>query len=129
MSERTLSIGEVATEAGVTVSAVRYYEREGLLPPAERVGGQRRFGGETIRRLGVIDTAKRAGFSLAEIRALLDSIDNGDPAHRELRALAERKLPEVDAAIERAQETRAWLSLATICKCGSLEECDLFAAR
>lgn len=127
MNEKSLSIGEVAKEAGINVSAVRYYERHGLLPEAERVSGQRRFDGTTVRRLGVIDVAKQAGFSLEEIRVLLDSIDDGAPAHRELRALAERKLPEVDALIERAEAMRAWLTTATACGCGTLEECHLFS--
>jgi MerR family transcriptional regulator, redox-sensitive transcriptional activator SoxR len=127
MSEKTLSIGEVAREAGINVSAVRYYERHGLLPKAERVSGQRRFDGEAVQRLGVIEVAKQAGFSLEEVRVLLDSIDDGAPAHRELRALAERKLPEVEALIKRAQAMQAWLTTATACGCGSLEECRLFA--
>jgi MerR family redox-sensitive transcriptional activator SoxR len=127
MNERILSIGEVAREAGINVSAVRYYERNGLLPKAERVGGQRRFAAETVQRLGVIDVAKQAGFSLEEIRVLLDSIDEGAPAHRELRALAERKLPEVEALIGRAEAMRVWLTTATACGCASLDECDLFA--
>jgi DNA-binding transcriptional MerR regulator len=127
MNEKTLSIGEVAKEAGVNVSAVRYYERHGLLPEADRVSGQRRFDAATVQRLGVIDVAKRAGFSLEEIRVLFDSIDDGAPAHRELRALAERKLPEVESLIERAEAMRAWLTIATGCGCGTLEECALFA--
>src|SRR6478752_4814538 len=109
MTETTLGIGEVAEGANVSVSAIRFYERNGLLPEAERVGGKRRFGSDAVRRLGVIDVAKRAGFSLDEVRALLDSIDRGAPAHGELQALAARKLPEMDALIERARAMRDWL--------------------
>jgi MerR family transcriptional regulator, redox-sensitive transcriptional activator SoxR len=127
MTEATLGIGEVATEAGVSVSAIRFYERSGLLPEAERVGGKRRFGADTVRRLGVIDVAKQAGFSLDEVRALLDSIDRGVPAHQELQALAARKLPEMDALIERARAMRDWLAVASACGCESLEDCPLFA--
>ena len=76
MTDPTLTIGQVASQAGINVSAVRFYEREGLLPAAERVGGQRRFGEDTIQRLGTIDVAKQAGFSLDEIRVLLTSIDS-----------------------------------------------------
>jgi MerR family transcriptional regulator, redox-sensitive transcriptional activator SoxR len=104
MSEAKLSIGEVAERAGVSVSAIRYYERNGLLPKAERVGGQRRFDDGVVRRLEVVDVAKRAGFSLDEVRTLLVSIDEGAPAHRQLRALAAHKLPEIDARIERARK-------------------------
>jgi MerR family redox-sensitive transcriptional activator SoxR len=128
MMEATLSIGEVAARAGVNVSAIRYYERNGLLPEPERESGQRRYTDATIRRLAAIDVAKRAGFSLAEVRTLLDSVDGGAPAHEQLRALAERKLPDVEALVRRAQEMRGWLSLATACGCETLEACALFEA-
>jgi MerR family transcriptional regulator, redox-sensitive transcriptional activator SoxR len=127
MTDTTLTIGEVAEQANLNVSAIRFYERNGLLPEAERVSGQRRFTIDTVQRLGIIDVAKQAGFTLEEVGVLLDSIDQGAPAHEQLQALAERKLPEVDALIERAQAMRAWLSTATACGCGSLEECDLFS--
>jgi len=128
MTETTLSIGEVAGKAGLNVSAIRFYERNGLLPEAERVSGRRRYGPETVRRLGVIEIAKQAGFSLGEVGALLDSIDAGIPAHEELQALAARKLPEVEALIERAQAMRDWLEIASTCGCESLEACALFDA-
>jgi MerR family transcriptional regulator, redox-sensitive transcriptional activator SoxR len=126
MKDATLSIGEVADRAGVTVSAIRFYEREGLLPRPERVGGQRRFAEDTVQRLGVIDVAKQAGFSLDEVRALLTSTDEGAPAHQQLQALAARKLPEVEALIGRAEAMRAWLTAASGCGCDSLGECGLF---
>lgn len=97
------------------MSAIRFYERNGLLPEAERAGGKRRFGPDTVRRLQVIEVAKQAGFSLDEVRALLDSIDRGAPAHEELQALAARKLPEIDALIERARSMRDWLAVASAC--------------
>ena len=127
MTETTLSIGEIAREAGVSVSAIRFYERKGLLPEAERVGGKRRFGPEAVRRLRVIEVAKQAGFSLEEVRGLLDSIDGGAPAHQELQVLAARKLPEMDALIKRAQAMRGWLEVASNCGCDSLGACALFA--
>jgi MerR family redox-sensitive transcriptional activator SoxR len=126
MADTTFSIGEVAREANVSVSAIRFYERNRLLPEAERASGKRRFSPDTVRRLGVIDVAKQAGFSLDEVRALLDSIDGGAPAHEELQALAARKLPEMDALIERARAMRDWLSIASACGCESLEDCGLF---
>lgn len=126
MAEAELSIGEVAQQAGINVSAIRFYEREGLLPAAERVSGQRRFDEETVRRLGIIDVAKRAGFSLEEIRTLLSSTDRGSPAHEQLRALAAQKLPEVDALIQQAETMRGWLIAAGKCDCESLEGCALF---
>jgi MerR family redox-sensitive transcriptional activator SoxR len=126
MSEASLTIGEVARRAGVSVSAIRYYERHGLLPEAERVSGRRRYTDEVIERLGIIDVAKRAGFSLAEVGTLLHSIDEGAPAHEQLQALAARKLPEVDALIARAEAMREWLTTAGACDCASLGDCALF---
>ncbi len=126
MPEATLSIGQVAEKAGISVSAIRYYERNGLLPEAERVSGQRRFNDEIVQRLGIIDVAKRAGFSLEEIGALLASVDEGIPAHEQLQVLAASKLPEIDALIGRAEEMRNWLTAASSCGCRSLEDCGLF---
>jgi hypothetical protein len=79
-----------------------------------------------VQRLRVIDVAKQAGFSLDEVRVLLTSIDEGAPAHEQLQALAERKLPEVDALIKRAQAMRDWLLIASDCGCETLEGCLLF---
>lgn len=126
MEDATLTIGQVAQRAGLNVSAIRYYEAEGLLPEAPRVAGQRRYTEDTLGRLGVIDVAKRAGFSLEDIRLLLTAADAGEPAHTELQELAERKLPEVEELIDRAQAVRRWLVTATGCGCDTLDACALF---
>jgi MerR family transcriptional regulator, redox-sensitive transcriptional activator SoxR len=126
MKDATLTIGQVAARAGVNVSAIRYYERNGLVPEPERVSGQRRYTDEAVQRLGIIDAAKQAGFSLGEVRLLLDSVDEGAPAHEQLQALARRKLPEVEALIARAQIMRQWLLTATACGCDTLDSCALF---
>src|SRR6266498_3026275 len=112
MQEATLTIGEVARQAGLKASAIRYYESVGLLPEPERVGGQRRYDGDTLQRLRAIEVAKHAGFSLDEARVLLAG---GGGA--QLRTLAQRKLPEVDELIARAQAMRAWLVTASGCDC------------
>jgi MerR family transcriptional regulator, redox-sensitive transcriptional activator SoxR len=124
--EATLSIGEVARRSRINVSAIRFYERRGLLPEPERVSGRRRYGVDAIERLGTIETAKQAGFSLEEIKILLDSVDRGEPAHQHLQALAVRKLPEVEALIARAEAMRGWLTVAADCGCVSLDSCPLF---
>ena len=127
MDDSTVTIGEVARRAGLNVSAIRFYEAEGLLPQAPRMAGQRRYSNETLSRLGVIDVAKRAGFSLDDIRILLDASDKGEPAHNRLQELAERKLPEVDELIRRAEVVRAWLKTAANCGCDTLDACALFS--
>lgn len=127
MSEGTLSIGEVAARAGVSVSAIRFYERKGLLHEPDRVGGRRRYTNDVLRRLGVISTAKQAGLSLSDVGLLLSASDEGGSASDQLRDLSSRKLPEVEALIERAQATRDWLLAAGSCDCEALDVCALFA--
>lgn len=119
-----MRIGEAARRAGVRVSLIRYYEDVGLLPEPERVSGQRRYDGSVLRRLAVIDVAQRAGLSLEEIRELVDH--GNDPMSDRLRALADRRLPELDALIERALRVRQWLAAAQTCGCEAIDECRLF---
>ena len=126
MQDATLTIGQLARQAGLNASAIRYYESVGVLPAPQRAGGQRRYGADALRRLQVIDVAKRAGFSLDEARVLLATGRDAPPAHAQLRELAERKLPEVDELIARAQAMRAWLVTASACDCETLDVCALF---
>jgi MerR family redox-sensitive transcriptional activator SoxR len=124
--QATLTIGQLARQARLRTSAIRYYESVGVLPAPERESGQRRYTTETLRRLRVIEIAKRAGFSLDEARVLLATRDGATPAHEQLRELAERKLPEVDELIARAQAMREWLVAASGCDCETLDVCALF---
>jgi MerR family redox-sensitive transcriptional activator SoxR len=124
MNNGAMRIGEVAEQAGVRTSLIRYYERIGLLPAAERVSGQRRYDASVLRRLAVIDVAQRAGLSLDEIAELVRA--GNDPISEQLRELAQRKLPEIDALIDRAQRVRAWLQTATGCDCQTIDDCALF---
>ena len=122
----TLTIGQLAKRFGLNTSAIRYYEANGVLPEPARVSGQRRYGPDAVRRLEVLDVAKRAGFSLDEARVLLQSAEAGTPAFEALRQLATHKLPEVEALISRAQAMRDWLQTATSCHCETLDVCALF---
>jgi MerR family redox-sensitive transcriptional activator SoxR len=122
--EQDLRIGDVAARAGIATSQIRYYERIGLLPPPERVSGQRRYDAAVLRRLAVIDVAQRAGLSLDEIRQLLDL--GSDPLSERLQSLAVRKLPEIEALIARAERVREWLDAAARCECVTVDECALF---
>jgi MerR family transcriptional regulator, redox-sensitive transcriptional activator SoxR len=124
MTDKPLRIGQVAERAGTTVRTVRYYEEVGLLPEPERVSGRRRYDDSVLRRLAVIDVAPRAGMSLHEIRLLVQH--GTEPISGQLRELAARKLPEIDALIERAQRVRSWLETATGCDCQSIDDCALF---
>ncbi len=119
-------IGEIARRAGLRASAIRYYESIGLLPEPERVAGRRHYGPEALQTLSVIAAAQRSGLSLSEIGELLGAGNGEGEVSEQLRAIAQRKLPEVEALIERAHLVRSWLEAAADCRCPSLEDCPLF---
>jgi DNA-binding transcriptional MerR regulator len=123
VDEPQMRIGEAARRAGVRVSLIRYYEDVGLLPEPERVSGQRRYDDTVLRRLAVIDVAQRAGLSLEEIRELVER--GNDPMGDRLRALAARRLPEIEALIERAGRVRSWLQAASGFGCDRIDDCVL----
>jgi len=124
--DELFTIGEIARRTGRSASSIRYYEAIGLLPEPARVSGQRRYPVEAVRTLAVIDTARRAGLSLAEIRTLLEARPDDASAVERLRALAERRLPDVRAQIERTQLVHRWLESAAECTCPSLDDSPLF---
>ncbi len=118
-----LTIGEVARQAGLRTSAIRYYESVGLLPTPERAGGQRRYGPDVLTRLRLVRMAQEAGFSLDEIRTLLDGFPEGTPAGERWNELARYKIPEVDAVIARTLAVRTVLEESLRCGCLTLDAC------
>jgi MerR family transcriptional regulator, redox-sensitive transcriptional activator SoxR len=125
----SMSIGEVARRAGVRPSALRYYEGVGVLPAPERENGRRRYDGEVLRevldRMAVVRVAQQAGFTISEIRTLLNGFSEETPPSERWRLLAEEKLPEVEALVKRAMGMRALLERGLRCECLRLEDCDL----
>ena len=125
----SMSIGEVARSAGVRPSALRYYEGVGLLPPPERANGRRRYDGELLRevldRLEVVRVAQQAGFTISEIRTLLEGFSDNTPPSERWRLLAQDKLPEVEVLLERALGMKDLLERGLRCECLRLEECSL----
>jgi MerR family transcriptional regulator, redox-sensitive transcriptional activator SoxR len=118
-----LTISEVARQAGIRTSAIRYYESVGLLPPPQRVSGQRRYHADILRRLAFIQAAQTAGFSVAEMKMLLHELDGNTPLSARWQSLAQRKLAEVDTLIHRAQSMRRILEQGLHCSCLDLEQC------
>ena len=114
-------IGEVSERAGFPASTLRYYERIGLLPRAERVGGRRRYTSAVFERLTVIEFARSVGFSLGETKRLF--LD-GRPYSARLRTLARDKLREIEATIRRAESMRRLLSTALRCRCLDVRACS-----
>jgi MerR family transcriptional regulator, redox-sensitive transcriptional activator SoxR len=123
VAEATLSIGEVAERVGLNTSALRYYERAGLLPPAERVGGKRRYGPEAIELLLLIRFCQRVGFSLAEVSALLTPPTRKQTKEK-WRELVDAKVSQIDALIAQAQAVKQVLAESRDCDCVSLDDCS-----
>ncbi len=128
MDQTPLTIGQLAQRFGLKTSAIRYYERVGVLPEPDRERGQRRYDAGAVKRLEVLEVAKRIGFSLAEARLLLERTEAGAAAYEVLPELAGQKLLEIDALIARAETMRTWLSSAAACSCTTLDVCALFGA-
>jgi MerR family transcriptional regulator, redox-sensitive transcriptional activator SoxR len=122
-SDRLLPIGEVASRAGLRPSALRFYEEAGLLRPAARVAGRRRYDSSILSRLAVIRLLRDAGFTIREMRRLL----GGGTVRQRWRGVAELKLREIDARIAEAQETRRLIERALACNCETLEGCNAVA--
>ncbi len=124
-----MSIGEVARQAGVRPSALRYYEGIGLLPRPERENGRRRYEGEVLRevldRLAVVRVAQQAGFTIDEIRVLLDGFSEDIPPSERWRVLASEKLPEIEALVERALSMKQLLERGLRCECLRLKDCEI----
>ncbi|HTO54637.1 MAG TPA: MerR family transcriptional regulator [Myxococcota bacterium] len=118
-----LPIGEVARRSGLSASALRYYERAGLVPRAERAGGRRVYGPEILERLTLIEVAKAAGFRLAEIRTLVAGLGRRTPPGPRWQALTARKDAELAArAVELARARRLLRALGR-CACPTLSDC------
>jgi MerR family redox-sensitive transcriptional activator SoxR len=113
-----MTIGEVAKQSGLRTSAIRYYERVGLLPKPARSGGQRRYDSGILRRLAVLERAKSCGFTLAEARQLFS--EPGRPSERWDQA-ARTKIVELDALLDRIRRMKALI--VRRCQCADFDEC------
>lgn len=127
----SFTIGQVAREAGVRIDTVRYYERNHLLPEAQRrLSGYREYGQDDVRRLRFIRRAKELGFTLAEIRELLALSTDRERGVHGVKARAEARLAEVEHRIGELQQVRLGLKdLIEGCPGhGPLERCPILAA-
>lgn len=116
-----ITIGQLARSAGVAVSAVRFYERAGLIAPRRRTGSNyRQYDGSALRRLRFLKDAQAGGFRLADVRAMLAMADDdgdGSPC-AEVAALIGRRLAEVRARLRELRRVERALSVAGAACCG-----------
>jgi MerR family transcriptional regulator, redox-sensitive transcriptional activator SoxR len=119
-----LTISQVAQQLRLRPSAIRYYERIGLLPPAQRLSGQRRYDPAVLYRLAIIQRARQLGFSLNEIRNLFFGFRDVTRASDRWRTLSQKKLAELDHLMEGIKAVRTLLKrLMTKCRCDTLDQC------
>jgi len=124
---QSLSIGKLAASGGVGVETVRFYQRRGLLPQPARDDGIRRYGSDDVRRLRFIKQAQAAGFTLEEIKELLD-LDASEDRSR-ARELANARVNALDARIAELQRARdALRRLARECGSGSAGPCPILTS-
>ena len=116
-----LSIGEVARRAGLRTSAIRYYEKVGLLPRAPRVSRQRRYQPQILERLAVVRFAQFVGLRLSEIKWLINDVPGRPPPER-WRRLARQRLTQLDTLIIEIGTIRKLLQMTLDNKCPRLVE-------
>jgi len=131
MSTTTLTIGQVAKRAGIGVETVRYYERQGLLEkPSRRASGYRQYEPRVVDRLGFIRQAKDLGFTLREIKQLLELRLDPSSNCADVKQRADAKVDQIDAKIDTLQRMRrALVKLTKACNGkGTTEDCPILEA-
>jgi Cu(I)-responsive transcriptional regulator len=125
-----MTIGELARKTNSKVETIRYYERIGLLPsPARTAGNYRSYSADHLDRLSFVRRSRDLGFSLDQVRALLDLADQRDRPCDAVDAIAKEHLAEVDRKIADLQALRRELdSMITQCGCGLVAECRIIEA-
>jgi MerR family transcriptional regulator, redox-sensitive transcriptional activator SoxR len=118
-----LAISDVARVFGLRTSAIRYYEQIGILPPAMRKNGQRRFNNSALFRLAVVQQAREMGFSLAEIRELFSGFPPGTPPPKRWHKLSQRKIAELRNRMKQLKLMETLLKRVQNCRCDALDKC------
>ncbi|PYK69715.1 MAG: MerR family transcriptional regulator [Verrucomicrobia bacterium] len=118
-----LAISDVARVFGLRTSAIRYYEQIGILPPATRKNGQRRYDNSALFRLAVVQRARETGFTLEEIRELFFGFPPGTPPPKRWHQLSQRKIAELRDRMKRLKLMETLLKRVENCRCDALDEC------
>jgi MerR family redox-sensitive transcriptional activator SoxR len=121
-----LSIGEVAARSGVAPSALRFYERRGLIAAARSDGNQRRYDRAVLRRIAFIQAGRAAGISLERIGAALATLPDGrSPSRRDWERLSNRWRDDLEGRIATLEALRDRLTTCIGCGCLSIDKCEL----
>jgi len=118
-----MKIGQLARTAGLNASAIRYYEKCGLLAAPQRLSGQRHYSSDALSRVLLIRFATDMGFTLSEIKLFLSGLRDNTPVGPRWKKLATRKLIEVEQNIARSLKLKSLLRNLLRCHCASLQRC------
>lgn len=122
-----ISIGQLAERTGLSVSAIRYYETQGLIASERSAGGQRRFLRSDIRRLSFVMIAQQVGFTIEQIRTQLETLPNGRTPNKSDWTLMSRGFRKaLDEKITSLKQMRENLDGCIGCGCLSLKKCKLY---
>jgi MerR family redox-sensitive transcriptional activator SoxR len=131
MSERPsavpeLTVGEMSARSGVPASALRFYEREGLISSRRTVGNQRRFTRDTLRRVAFVRVSQAVGISLATVRHALGLLpEDRTPTREDWACISQYWREDLDARIRQLERLRDQLSECIGCGCMSISKCAL----
>ena len=118
------TISEVARRVGLQPSAIRYYEKIGVLLPGLRISGRRRYDATVFYRLAVIQRARQSGFTLEEIRQLFFGFRGGTRASKRWQKMSRKKLKELDTLVAGIESMRNLLKkMMQVCHCTTLDQC------
>lgn len=125
--KRGLSIGDLAARTGLSVSAIRFYEKKGLITPDRNQGNQRRYEGSDIRRLSFVLIAQQIGFSIEEIKSLMAQLPEArTPTKADWTKISRTFRKTLDERIAVMQRMRDNLDGCIGCGCLSLKACSLY---
>ena len=118
-----MKIGELAEKMGLTTSAIRYYEQEKLIEQPERISGQRNYDEAVLPKLKLIQLAQAAGFTIREIKILIQGYAEGQPLSEGWFQIATQKQEEVEQKIKKLIQMKAVLNELLKCQCATVEAC------
>jgi MerR family transcriptional regulator, redox-sensitive transcriptional activator SoxR len=118
-----MTISEVARQAGLRSSTIRYYEQIGVLQPAQRASGQRRYDTTVLYRLAIIQRAQQTRFTLDEVRKLFFGFREKTPISERWRQLSGQKLKELEQMVQQIKTMQELLLRIQKCRCDAIESC------
>lgn len=125
-NQNELTVGEVATRSGVAVSALHFYERQGLISSRRTSGNQRRYRRDVLRRVAFIRIAQNVGIPLADVADVFSLLpDQRTPTRRDWQRISARWQDELDRRIHALQQLRDDFSECIGCGCLSIDRCGL----